>query len=66
MVGGGTTNGLFLGAGMVDEIYLDVHPLILGGGIKVFENCKFNFKLKLLEEKTLSDGLKLLHYQVIH
>jgi dihydrofolate reductase len=39
VAGGGMLNASFLKAGLVDEIYLDVEPVVLGQGIKLFADC---------------------------
>ncbi len=65
IVGGGTTNGLFLKEGLIDEIFLSVHPLILGSGIKLFEGVEADIKLELIDHKKYEGGLVQLHYQVI-
>lgn len=64
LIGGGTTNGLFLREGLIDEIFLSVHPLILGNGIKLFEGVETDIKLEFLDQKKLGEGLIQLHYQV--
>lgn len=66
LIGGGTTNGLFLKEGLINEIFLSVHPLILGDGIKLFESIETDIKLEFIDQKGLGDGLIQLHYQVIH
>lgn len=66
IIGGGRFNGSMLKEKLIDEIYVDVHPLILGSGIKLFENFEGMVKLKLLETKKLKNTLVLLHYQVIN
>lgn len=65
LIGGGTTNGLFLKEGLIDEVFLSVHPLILGSGIKLFESVETDIKLKFLDQKELGEGLIQLHYQVV-
>lgn len=65
LIGGGTTNGLFLMEGLVDEVFLSVHPLILGNGIKLFDGIETDIKLKFLDQKELGEGLTQLHYQVV-
>lgn len=65
LIGGGITNGLFLKEGLVDEVFLSVHPLILGNGIKLFEDIETDIKLKFLDQKELGEGLTQLHYQVV-
>lgn len=64
LIGGGTTNGLFLNEKLIDEIFLSVHPLVLGDGIKLFENCETKLDMELLDEKSLEEGLVQLHYKV--
>jgi len=65
LIGGGTTNGLFLKEYIIDEVFLSVHPLILGDGIKLFEKVETDIKLELLDQKELGEGLMQLHYRVI-
>jgi len=66
LIGGGTTNGLFLREGLIDEVFLSVHPLILGDGIKLFRDVEKDIKLKFIDQKRAGDGLIQLHYQVIN
>lgn len=64
--GGRHINSLFIKAGLVDELYLTVEPLILGRGIPLFADGDFDSRLKLLEVKTLTNHQTVqLHYKVI-
>jgi len=63
--GGGGLNSSFMRENLVDEIYLDIEPIIFGRGIKVFAEIDFELKLKLLETKKISDNEIQLHYRVI-
>lgn len=65
LVGGGTINGSFLKEGLIDEIFVDVHPLVFGEGIKIFEGFEGDIKLELVDLKSLDKGQTLLHYKVI-
>lgn len=65
VAGGGQLNGSFMEAGLVDELYLTVEPLIFGKGIKLFGDTDFENKLKLIETAELSDHEIQLHYRVI-
>lgn len=65
IAGGGLLNTAFMKEGLIDEIYLDVEPLIFGKGIKVFGDGKFDYELELLETKKLNDNTVQLHYKVI-
>lgn len=64
VTGGGETNKAFLETGLIDEIYLDIEPLIFGDGIPLFSPSNVELKLKLLETKKISDQTIQLHYKV--
>lgn len=65
LIGGGTTNNSYLKDNLIDEIYLSVHPLLLGTGIPIFRDAKETLKkLSLLEVKKLKEDLIQLHYKV--
>lgn len=65
VAGGGELNGSFLKKGLIDEIYLDVEPIVLGKGIKLFGSVDIEANLELLETKKLSDSEIQLHYKVL-
>ncbi len=48
--------------GLVDEYRLIVYPVMVGKGARVFENID-QTGMKLLESKTFSTGVVILHYQ---
>ncbi len=62
--GGGGLNSSFMGEKLVDEIYLDIEPLVLGKGIKLFEDADFTAELELVGTKRLSDNEIQLHYKI--
>jgi len=63
--GGGKLNASFMSENLIDEIYLDVEPVVFGKGIGLFAEKDFEAKLKLLENKKLSEGEIQLHYKVL-
>lgn len=66
LIGGEKLNTSFVENNLVDEIYVDIHPYMIGKGLKLFRNIDNLFrKLKLLDIKKLDKGLVLLHYQVV-
>lgn len=65
LAGGGQLNTSFTKEKLIDEIYLDVEPLVFGKGIKVFADGDFEFKLELLETKKLNQNTIQLHYKVL-
>lgn len=65
LVGGGTTNGNFFKDNLIDEIFLTVHPLFLGSGIKLFEGAEKKLDIVFLDQTELGEGLVQLHYKVL-
>lgn len=66
VAGGGILNSAFLKEGLIDEIYIDIEPLVLGRGIPLFTEDDFESRLQLLEIKTLTNNQTVqLHYKVI-
>lgn len=65
VAGGAKLNASFMKVNLIDEIYLDVEPTIVGKGIALFAGGDFNVKLKFLGQRMLSDNEIQLHYQVI-
>ncbi|OGM11384.1 hypothetical protein A2Z22_01210 [Candidatus Woesebacteria bacterium RBG_16_34_12] len=64
LIGGGTTNRLFLKENLIDEVILSVHPLILGDGIKLFDGGSFDVGLELIGVNKLEEDLVQLRYKV--
>ncbi len=65
LAGGGQLNTSFARENLIDEIYLDVEPLVIGEGIQLFTKADFGFWLKLLETKKLNSDTIQLHYKVL-
>jgi dihydrofolate reductase len=65
VAGGARTSAAFLEAGLIDEIFFSVHPLILGQGMKPFEGTVSGKSLALLDSKNIRNGLIELHYKVL-
>ncbi len=61
--GGATIYGLFMAAGVVDELYLTVAPKLFGTGVPLFDKT-LNCDLTLLETSALDKNTVLLHYEV--
>ena len=65
LAGGGQLNASFVKEGLIDEMYLDIEPLILGQGIKIFADADFEFWMELIDFKKLNINTIQLHYKVI-
>ena len=59
--GTGLTTSL-LNLGLIDELSLAVHPIILSAGKPLFHNIEQRISLELLDTKTYSTGLVSLAY----
>lgn len=64
LFGGAELTRHLMNLGLVDEIGLAVHPIILGSGKPLFSNIKERTTLKLSDTKTYSTGLVYLTYSV--
>ncbi len=64
VVGGATIVATLLNAGLIDEIVLVVHPLLLGGGQALFDGVLERHRLELLDAKPTDTGRVVLHYRV--
>ena len=65
LCGGGINNSSFMNVGLVDEIILDVEPVVVGKGIHLFAESKFENNLDLIGSKKLKKGIVRLHYRVL-
>jgi dihydrofolate reductase len=64
LFGGASLTASLMNEGLVDEIWLGVHPILLGGGKPLFSDISNRIKLTLLESKTFETGLVSLKYEV--
>ena len=65
LFGGAALTASLMNAGLVDEIGMAVHPIILGSGKPLFSNIKQRVHLKLTDSKTYNTGLVYLTYDVL-
>lgn len=66
VIGGGHINGSFLKDNLIDELILDIHPLIMAKGIRLFEADFPNQNLELVSYKKMNDGILQAKYAVGH
>jgi dihydrofolate reductase len=64
LFGGASLTTSLMNLGLVDELSLAIHPILLGGGKPLFNNIKDRIKLTLVDTKTYSTGLVSLRYSV--
>lgn len=64
IIGGGHVNGSFLKESLIDDIILDIHPMIMAKGIKLFED-DFDYKnLELVSHEQINDQILQVKYKV--
>jgi dihydrofolate reductase len=66
VVGGAAMVGSLINAGLVDEIRVQIRPILLGGGKALFKDVVGRHTLNLLSSRTLVNGLVNLNYAVHH
>ncbi|MBD2753491.1 dihydrofolate reductase family protein [Spirosoma validum] len=64
LYGGADLTTSFINEGLVDELFLAVHPIILGAGKPLFQHIKDRVNLKLIDSQTYSTGLVSLTYRM--
>lgn len=66
LFGGASLTEALMKEGLVDELWLSVHPILLGGGKQLFQQQDHRTSLTLLESKTYETGLVSLKYRIEH
>jgi riboflavin biosynthesis pyrimidine reductase len=64
VLGGSQVHSLFLAAGMIDELWLTVEPLLFGGGTPLLA-APTQTRLRLMQHAPLSADTLLLKYEVL-
>ena len=66
VMGGGELGSALLEGGVIDEIGLNIHPLLLGGGTPLFHPMNRQVDLELIEARPIARGCVLVRYRVKH
>jgi dihydrofolate reductase len=66
LFGGASLTTSLLNAGLVDELWLSVHPILLGKGKLLFSGIERRMKTHLLRTKPYETGLVSLLYEVVY
>jgi dihydrofolate reductase len=64
LFGGAGLTASLINLGLVDELSIAVHPIILGKGTPLFTDIQNRVNLKLTDSKIYSTGLVSLTYQI--
>ena len=62
--GGGKLASSLFNADLIDEVVLNVHPVILGSGIPLFPKIERQINLELFEVKRLKNSCIVLSYRI--
>ena len=65
VAGGGQVDTVFVKSGLVDEIFLDIEPVIFGEGIPLFNPFGLEINLELVGTKKIGKNGVQLHYKVL-
>jgi dihydrofolate reductase len=65
-MGGGELARSLFDADVIDEVGLNIHPILLGDGIPLFLPMKQQVDLKLRESKAFKNGCVMVSYDVVH
>jgi dihydrofolate reductase len=63
-MGGGDLARTLFQAGVIDEVGLNIHPVLLGAGVPLFPEIGRRLNLDLLESRILDGGCVLANYRV--
>jgi len=63
-VGGATLATQLLHAGLLDELLLFIHPVVLGSGRPLFDDLTEPLQLELLEQQTYGQGVVMHRYAI--
>lgn len=64
LFGGASLTSSLMDMELVDELWLAIHPIVLGGGKPLFSNINRRVKLKLLDTKAYNTGLVSVVYKI--
>jgi dihydrofolate reductase len=64
LFGGASLTASLMNEGLVDELHLAVHPILLGQGKPLFHGIHKRIKTKLVDTRKYDSGLLMMRYQV--
>jgi dihydrofolate reductase len=64
IMSGGVLGASLLEAGLIDEVGVNIHPVLLGKGVPLFLPMREQINLELKEHRVLSNGCVYLLYRV--
>lgn len=65
IMGGGELATALAGSGLVDEIAMNIHPLLLGNGARMFGPMADRVALELMESRPIAESCLFARYRVL-
>jgi len=65
LLGGGELARSLFAEDVIDEVGLNIHPTLLGGGYPLFPDIGKRVRLELIENRTIDGGCVLASYRVV-
>src|ERR1700730_11840763 len=66
LFGGGELAKSLFETDLIDEVVLNIHPILLGSGVPLFHEMKRQIDLEFLDSRNLKDGGLVVSYRVKH
>jgi dihydrofolate reductase len=63
--GSGSIVKTFIQQGLIDELQIWVHPVVIQNGMPMFKNITQNIHLKLISTRTFTSGVVILYYRPV-
>ena len=63
MLGSASTAHTFMRLGLIDEFYINLNPVVLGGGLPLFADLQDKLEMELVSAKSYPSGMVGLHYR---
>ena len=64
LMGGGELGCSLFEAGVIDEVGLNIQPILLGSGVPLFRDARRRIPLELIESRVIDGGCVLARYRV--
>ncbi len=64
LAGGSTINSAFMSENLINEVIINIEPVILGDGIPIFSENEFEKHLSLIETMKITDDILQVRYKV--
>lgn len=64
LCGGGKLAGWLLENEEIDILRIKLNPVILGGGVRIFENISKKYRLELIDNNVFDNGLQIISYNI--